>query len=114
MPVCYAYLGRKTGVAVCLQNGMPWVLLLTCECPFGLHAETKRTTLEHASMYFAREKLAQASCSSDALNTCAGAGADHSSRLMHTQSALSTLIMHAVVSSVKTLKVVAVTKRMPV
>ncbi len=70
MPVCYAYLGRKTGVAVCLQDGMPGMLLLICECPFGLHAETKQTILEHASMYFAREKLAQASCSSENLCWC--------------------------------------------
>ena len=69
MPVWYAYLGRKTGVAVCLQNGMPWMLPLICECLLGLRAETKRTTLEHASMYFTRDKLARASCSSDAVKT---------------------------------------------
>ncbi len=78
------------------------MFLLICECPFGLHAETKWTTLEHASMYFARDKLAQASCSSDAVKTCAGA--DHSSRLVHTKSEISTLIMHALVASVPILK----------
>lgn len=66
MPVCNVHLGRKAGVAVCLQNGMPWMTLLICECPFGVHAWIKRITLEHASMYVARDKLAQASCSSEA------------------------------------------------
>lgn len=53
-------------------------------------------------MYFARDKLGQGSCSSHAVKTCAGA--DHSSRLMHTQSEISTLIVHALVASVTILK----------